>query len=86
MDKAEVKESLKLNIMKVVFTKKDGTERTLFGTTDTLVIPVKDQPKKGNTHKSNDNVQTIYDVENKGWRSFRWDSVISVNDTVFTSN
>ncbi len=75
-------------IVTVVFTKKDGTERTMRCTLNGIAIPapaVPDVPadvtvlkeaKPG--RKPNPDVRTCYDVDGAAWKSFRWDSVKSV--------
>lgn len=68
---------------KVTFTKKDGTDRILNCTLNAEMIPrkvtesevIEGKPERA---KSVD-VLAVYDVENQGWRSFRWDSIKSVD-------
>ena len=85
MEKSEMKELLKSNICEVVFTKVDGTERTMRATLkpdvitfmeDTLAVKKEDDTPK-RTRKANDNVVSCYDIEKAGWRSFKVDSVKS---------
>lgn len=63
---------------KIVFTKTDGTERTLIATLDFETIPADKHPS-GDMAKRVESLETVrcYDMENDGWRSFRIDSVIS---------
>jgi Fe2+ transport system protein B len=61
--------SLGAEICKVVFTKKDGTERTMRCTRDlqrALHAPI---PKNEN-FEDNPDVIRAYDLEAEGWRSF----------------
>lgn len=58
----------------VTFTKKDGSERVMKCTLQESKIPQEYTPK-GTERKVNDNVLAVFDVENQGWRSFRFDSV-----------
>jgi CRISPR/Cas system-associated endonuclease Cas3-HD len=61
----------------ISFKKKDGTERKMICTLSESVIPAEKLPK--NTGKSkNDEVCPVFDVENQGWRSFRWDSLTRI--------
>lgn len=64
----------------IVFTKKDGTERTMTCTTKTDLVPadpiVEGIEKK--EKKANEEVMPVYDLDAKGWRSFRWDSIKQV--------
>ena len=85
MEIKEMKELLKSNICEVVFTKVDGTERTMRATLkpdvitfmeDTLAMKKEDDTPK-RTRKANDNVISCYDIEKSDWRSFRIDSVKS---------
>ncbi len=85
MEKSEMKELLKSNICEVVFTKVDGTERTMRATLkpdvitfmeDNLAVEKEDDTPK-RTRKANDNVVSCYDIEKAGWRSFKVDSVKS---------
>lgn len=62
----------------IVFTKIDGTERTMNCTLSEEKIPFEFAPKGVNRAK-NDEILAVFDLENQGWRSFRWDSVKSVN-------
>ena len=72
---------LKSNHVTVVFTKKDGTERVMKCTTDPTYVMFKDPSileSKKKTRASSEEVMPVYDVENNSWKSFRWDSVKSV--------
>lgn len=72
----------------VTFNKKDGTERVMECTTNAELIPQVlhetntdnpiDFPAIKKEKKTNDEVMPVYDLEAKGWRSFRWDSVKQV--------
>jgi hypothetical protein len=67
----------------IVFTKKDGTERRMLCTTNPSLIPVvitestEDKVEKP-ARKVNEEVLPVYDLEAKAWKSFRWDSIKSV--------
>ena len=66
----------------VVFTKKDGTVRTLVGTTDPALLPdpilVENAGESKPARKTNPETVTIWDLENAGWRSFNVRTVKSV--------
>lgn len=62
----------------IVFTKADGTERTMKCTLSEAKIPSEFAPKNASRAK-NDEILAVFDLENQGWRSFRWDSVKSIN-------
>ena len=83
---------LKFGSVTVIFTKKDGTERVMKCTTSTELVPIVeskihvtntdnpiDFPK---VKKVNEDVMPVYDLESKAWKSFRWDSIKSVQFTI----
>jgi len=74
--KDEIQAYLISGLCSVTFTKKDGTERTIVGTTNIDLIPA-DKAPKSTGRVQNSDVQPVYDVDLDEWRSFRWDSVIS---------
>mgnify|MGYP000055189566 CR=1 FL=1 len=68
--------ALREGVCKVIFTKKDGTDRRMLCTLDMSGIPEKDVPKTdGNVTAVNTESVRVYDLEVEGWRSFRIDSV-----------
>jgi hypothetical protein len=69
-----LKEALHNGTVEVLFIKKDGTERKMRCTLKPDLLPHKEDTLKP-VH-SNPNVQAVWDLENEGWRSFRYDSVI----------
>jgi hypothetical protein len=65
----------------ITFTKKDGTERVMECTTNTDLVPqepIVESIEIKKEKKANEEVMPVYDLEAKGWRSFRWDSVKQV--------
>lgn len=83
-----LKSHLKYGPVTVIFTKKDGTERTMLCTTNEDLIPKVvhvtntdnpiDFPVEKPARKVNEDLMSVYDLEAAGWRSFRWDSVKQV--------
>jgi len=65
---------LKMHETTIVFIKKDGTERKMRCTLNEDTIPSEFAPKNTGKAKSNDAI-AVFDIENQGWRSFRFDSV-----------
>ena len=60
----------------VVFTKSDGTERTMRCTLLESKIPVDKQPKTETpTSSTAGSALRVFDLDKGEWRSFRWDSV-----------
>lgn len=64
-------------VTEIVFTKKDGTLRTMKCTLADSEIPGDFAPKGEGKAKSDEAI-AVFDVEAQGWRSFRWDSVKSI--------
>lgn len=70
-------ESLSESVLRVTFTKKDGTERQLVCTLRPDLLPTLTEDVQTKKKKENPDIIAAYDLENKGWRSFRLDSVIT---------
>jgi hypothetical protein len=80
IDREETISLLRLSVCKVVFTKTDGTERTLYATLNSAYLPPRKEDgeteaKPRKPRPSNSIV--AWDVENKDWRSFNLESVKS---------
>jgi hypothetical protein len=73
-----LKSVLRDGIATVVFEKNDGTERTMKCTLSKEIVPqvVSENVKKVRAVAVDS--LPVYDVEAQGWRSFRWDSIKSV--------
>jgi len=72
----QIRQSLLTNIIEVTFTKKDGTDRVMLCTLNKEYLPEqKDLEEEISKRNKSDEVIAVWDVENNGWRSFRWDSV-----------
>jgi hypothetical protein len=69
-------EGLKRNLMKVVFTKVNGEERTMLCTLHESVLP--EPTITESTKKVNPDTISVWDIDNNGWRSFRMDSIKEV--------
>ncbi len=77
-DRDQLALNLKEWIATVSFEKKDGTIRELRCTLNSKYLPeviVEETEEVKKTRKKNDNVLSVWDLENEGWRSFRIDSV-----------
>ena len=78
INKENVISSLKEQVCKVVFTKANGDTRVMHATLKESMLPqqtdIEEQVQK-KSKKPNPNVLAVFDVEAKGWRSFRWDSI-----------
>lgn len=73
----ELLEDLHEGIVKVTFTKKDGTERVMNCTLVPSYLPTAYQTdvREETDKKVNENVLAVWDIDVSGWRSFRLDSV-----------
>lgn len=82
MDKEAIKADLKYGVAEVIFTKMDGTVRKMRATLASEYLPktIEEDKKEADFEKedSNPNVVAVWDLDNKGWRSFRVDRVISM--------
>jgi hypothetical protein len=79
-DKDTIKEKLRAGNCTVVFTKADGTERSMLCTLQENSIPHQtntndpiDFPKK--VKQPNPDVLAVWDIEKQAWRSFRYDAI-----------
>lgn len=70
----ELKEALKNNVVEVLFTKLDGNTRVMQATLQAEYLPKKESV---NCRVFNPDIISCWSIEDKGWRSFRKDSVIS---------
>lgn len=68
---------LRSEIVQLTFIKKDGTERIMKCTLAEQKIPSDFAPKGSERAKSDETV-AVFDLENNGWRSFRWDSLKNI--------
>jgi hypothetical protein len=76
IDKQDVISKLHQSVCKVVFTKANGDNRILHCTLQESMLPAQvDLEEQIQKKKPNPDVLAVWDVEAKGWRSFRWDSV-----------
>ena len=62
----------------IEFLKKDGSIRKMICTLSENKIPSEKMPK-GSGKTQNSEVLAVFDVENDGWRSFRWDSIQKID-------
>jgi hypothetical protein len=68
---------LQTGIAEVNFVKKDGTQRKLLCTLMPSELPAQTDLEEAVQKKTpNPDVLAVWDIENKGWRSFRYDSIL----------
>lgn len=78
MNITELRELLTKELVTVTFTKKDGSNRIMRCTTMSEYAP---EPSK--TSVLSPTVVTVWDIEQDGWRSFRFDSIKSIETDYF---
>jgi len=77
ISKTNIINMLTNGIISVKFTKVDGSERTMRCTLAEAYI--KQHEKKTDKVKTaNNNVMSVWDIDNDSWRSFRIDSVLEI--------
>jgi hypothetical protein len=83
MDKNAIQADLRSNVVEVVFNKLDGTIRKMRGTLMPKYLPTtpveSDRVEENfEPEHANPNTVRVWDVDAKGWRSFRVDRVLSI--------
>jgi hypothetical protein len=79
-----LKQLLSHSTMRIVFTKRDGTERTLLCTRNMGMVPVENHPK-GVKREAPDSLP-VWSILDEGWRSFRFDTVKDVEAVQLDEN
>lgn len=74
-EKLNLKELLKSNIVEVTFTKVNGEKRTMNCTLQSSFLP--ETVVKEETRKASDTSLAVWSIDDDGWRSFRWESIVS---------
>lgn len=69
-----MRDILKENVVEVVFKKIDGNTRVMLATLKPEYLPEK---QAVNCRVFSPDIISVWSIEDKGWRSFRKDSVIS---------
>ena len=80
--KADLKNLLEQNVLTVDFTKLDGDRRVMTCTLREDIKPPAtktDAMSQKKVREISDAVVSVWDVNAKGWRSFRYDRINSVN-------
>jgi hypothetical protein len=82
LNKETLKEHLTKCVAEITFNKVDGSARTMYCTLMSDYLPEHNAIDENVRHvprKDNDNTLAVWDMDNKGWRSFRIDSITNVN-------
>jgi hypothetical protein len=66
--------ALNEGVVEIIFTKVSGETRVMKGTTNQSNIPSQFHPKGDSVIKTAE-TKPVFDIENQGWRSFRWDNL-----------
>lgn len=83
--KVQIRETLKPILARgesqIVFEKVDGTIRSLRCTRDTDIIPSDLVESEGSQVHRKESIEAlpVWDTESHGWRSFKLDSLVSIN-------
>ena len=84
MEKSKVIESLRERVCNITFEKVDGTMRNMAATLREEFLPEQTDIEELIQKKApNTNALAVWDTEAKGWRSFRWDKLVSVDGDNF---
>ena len=75
-EEKQLVEELQKGIFQITFNKLDGDERIMTCTKSFDIIPEEHKPKTDKQPKAG-NV-TVWDINAKGWRSFRYDRITKV--------
>lgn len=73
----QLKKSLRAGKTRFIYTKKDGTEREAYGTTNLDIVPDNAHPK-GVAIDFPDDIIRYYDIDKEGWRSFREENFVDM--------
>ena len=74
----KLKETLRKETLVVIFNKLDGDERVMTCTKSFDVITEESRPKTDKDSKAG--TVTVWDLNAKGWRSFRYDRITKVEE------
>ena len=81
IDKEALQSDLRTNVVEVIFTKLNGETRKMRATLSPQYVPKEDHTETVNQLLNEDTEKksmAVWDIDAKGWRSFRIDRVISV--------
>ena len=74
----DLKNNLRAKIGTVTFTKANGDERVMRCTLQESVLPAQTDIEEAVQKKTSTDSLAVWDLEKNAWRSFRYDTVISV--------
>jgi len=76
--KESIRSLLKNDVLEVVFIKTDGSVREMKCTLQEKFVEAYDK-KTDKVKPESDNVISVWDLDNNGWRSFKLDSIQTVS-------
>ena len=74
-DRDLLSNALNESVVEIVFTKVSGETRVMKATTNESNIPSQFHPKGEGVIKTAE-TKPVFDIENQGWRSFRWENLL----------
>jgi hypothetical protein len=83
MDIEALRELLKTDLVTVVFTKSNGTKREMHCTMLPEYLPAMNEPNPNIKYGPSPTVVTVWDLEQNAWRSFKFDSLLSIETDYF---
>jgi hypothetical protein len=86
MEKTQIVESLHQGVCEVVFTKADGTERTLRCTRSASIAPITNTKTLLNEEGGGPDVIPVWDMDSAQWRSFNMNTIKSFRKVGTTLN
>lgn len=78
----ELRELLKTDLATIVFTKKDGTKREMYCTLMPEYLPVIELDPRIK-YAPSPFIVTVWDLEQNAWRSFKFESILSIETDYF---
>ena len=82
--RSELQTQLQSEVLEVTFTKVNGDKRVMNCTLMEGILPsnTTEEVKKDTKKKVNETILSVWDIDAKGWRSFRMDAVTQVRQIV----
>lgn len=81
VNKQKILDDLHIGVTVVSFTKVNGDRRDMHCTLNEGLLPERvDTTDVKPVRKVNPDVQSVWDVKAKGWRSFRWANIIEEDE------
>lgn len=78
MEKSELIDLLRVNVVEVTFTKVNGDQRVMTSTLMESALPARNPASTNSKKKENPAVLSVWDINQQDWRSFRVENVTNV--------